>query len=123
MELWIVEADFKVQKATCTECLWITEVVAAEQSATFIQSLWITEMDSEVQNAMDCWFGVTQRCRPMIQDSRRFDASYQEYYVQIGGSETALKQSQSWNGQPSNGLGIYGVLIGLGGGGFESDCI
>ena len=56
------------------------------------RDLWITELDSEVQNAMECWFGVTQRCHPTIQSSRSFDA-ITRVQVQIGGVRQQLSNA------------------------------
>ena len=49
-----------------------------ETDCRMYKKFWITKLDSEVQNAMDLWFGATQRCCLKIQDSRRFDASHQD---------------------------------------------
>ena len=49
-----------------------------ETDCRMYKKFWITKLDSEVQNAMDLWFGTTQRCCLKIQDSRRFDASHQD---------------------------------------------
>ena len=72
-----------------------------ETDCRMYKKFWITKLDSEVQNAMDLWFGATQRCCLKIQDSRRFDASHQDCYVQEGNVRKYVSKAIRGNGQPT----------------------